>query len=253
VVVAYTFFLPISAAAFGIGAGLQDVWPQGALVSVVHLALASLFGLFTLYILRLRPSLGGFIFSIITVLILMGTLALLMAPGFQSVAEARAETPTETALPLPTSSLTPVPTATASPRQPTSTPRVETATPTEGITPTAVPLTLDVTLPATETPTITLTIEATPVYGKIAAGEGGGVNLRQSPNGKYLATLDNNSIVEVLPGVEDVNGVSWAHVIATKNGIRIEGWILESALLYATPVPDWQPTTTPTVEVTNSP
>jgi hypothetical protein len=252
VIIAYAFFLPLSAAAFGIGAGLQDVWPQGALVSVVHFALASLFGLLTLYVLRLRPSLGGFIFSIITILLILGILALLMVPGFQSMAEASAVTPTTQPFPSPTSSLVALPTTT-SPKQPTSTPRIETATPTEGITPTAVPLTLEVTLPATETPTITLTIEPTPVYGKIAAGEGGGVNLRKTPNGKYLATIDNDSIVEVLPGVEDVNGVTWAHVIATKNGIRIEGWILQSALLYATPVPDWQPTTTPTAGITNSP
>jgi hypothetical protein len=253
VVVAYTFFLPLSAAAFGIGAGLQDVWPQGALVSVVHLALATLFGLLSLFVLRLRPSLGGFIFTIITVLIILGTLALLMVPGFQSVAGASAVTPSpQPAPPSPTVSLVPLPTITASPK-PTATPRLETAIPTEGVTPTPVPLTLDVTLPATETPTITLTVEATPVYGKIASGEGGGVNLRMTPNGKYLATLDNDSFVVVLPGVEDVNGVTWAHVIATKNGLRIEGWILESALLYATPVPDWQPTTTPTPGITNSP
>ena len=83
-------------------------------------------------------------------------------------------------------------------------------------------------------------------YGKIAADEGGGANLRNAPDGKFLAVLGNGAIVEVLPDVEEVNGIAWAHVIATKNGIRIEGWILQSTLLYATPVPNWQATSTPT-------
>ena len=246
VVVAYVLFLPLNAAAFGLGAGVEGIWPQGALVSLAHLALASIFGLLTLFALRLRPSLGGLIFSLITGLILLGILVLLMGPGLGSALAARAVTTPTSSAALPSSTLDLIPTVTiiSSPRV-SSTPRLQTATPTEEITPTPVPLTLDVTLPATETPTITLTFEPTPVYGKISSDEGGGVNLRTAPNGKYLATIQNGAIVEVLTGVEEVNGVTWAHVIATKNGRRIEGWIIESALLYPTPVPDWQPTTTP--------
>jgi hypothetical protein len=95
-----------------------------------------------------------------------------------------------------------------------------------------------------------LTIEPTPVYGKIASGEGGGVFLRKSPNGKFLATLDNDSIVEMFPDVREVNNVPWAHVIANLNGVRIEGWVIQSAVLYATPVADWQPSSTPLVRTT---
>ncbi len=248
VVVAYVLFLPLNAAAFGLGAGIEGIWPQGAMVALAHLALASLFGLLTLFALRLRPSLGGLILSLLTALILIGILVILMGPGLGSAFAARdLTTPTSpAALPSPTVSLVPPATRTTAPKVSSATPHIETATATKGITPTPVPLTLEVTLPASETPTITLTIEPTPVYGKIASGEGGGVNIRNAPNGKYLATLDNDSIVEVLPGIQEANGVTWAHIVATKNGIRIEGWIIESALIYATPVPNWQPTTTPT-------
>jgi hypothetical protein len=123
------------------------------------------------------------------------------------------------------------------------TPRVETVTP---ATATPVSSTLAFILPATQTPTITLTIEPTPVYAKINANEGGGANLRKMPNGKFLAVLDNGTLVEVLPDIQEVTGVTWAHVVATKNGIRIEGWILQSVLVTATPVVNWQPSVTVT-------
>ena len=265
VVIAYAFFLPLSASGFGLGSGVEGIWPQGALVSLVHLALASLFGLLTLFALRLRPSLGGLILSGVMVLIIVATLAYLMGSGFPSRAEARIETPTNAApLPSPTENLVAPPFVTSSPK-PSSTPRVETppessgetVTPTEPTTPTPVPLTLNVTLPPTETPTITLTIEPTPVYGKVTSSEGGGAFLRDAPNGKFLATLENGSILEILPDVTEVNEVPWAHVIANKNGNRLEGWVIQSVLTYATPVPNWEPSPTPiftpTEEVTPAP
>jgi hypothetical protein len=104
---------------------------------------------------------------------------------------------------------------------------------------------LNVTLPATESPTVTLTFEPTPIYAKISADEGGGANLRKTPNGNFIATIENDSIVEVLPEVEEVNGVPWAHVIATKFGQKLEGWILQSVLVTATPVPNWEASLTP--------
>ncbi|MEW6406808.1 MAG: DUF389 domain-containing protein, partial [Chloroflexota bacterium] len=240
VVVAYVLFLPLNAAGFGLGSGVEGMWPQGALVTVTHLALASFFGLLTLFALRLRPSVGGLILSLIMGLAFVGILVFLMGPGLGSAFAAReVTTPTSSAaLPSPTVSLLSASLDTSTPKA-SSTPRTLTATRERTLTP--VPLTLEITLPPSETPTITLTIEPTPVYGKIASDEGGGVNLRNAPNGKYLATIGNDSIVEVLPGIEEVNGVAWAHVIATKNGRRIEGWILESTLLYPTPIPNWEP------------
>ena len=60
-------------------------------------------------------------------------------------------------------------------------------------------------------------------------------------------TLDNGSIVEVMPEFRQVNGVTWIHVFVTRSGQRVEGWLLESVVLYATPEPNFEPTTTPTV------
>jgi hypothetical protein len=83
------------------------------------------------------------------------------------------------------------------------------------------------------------------ISGAISASEGGGANLRQTPNGKYLMTLDNGTIVEIYPDFRQVNGVAWLHVFVTRNGQRVEGWLLESVVSYATPEPNFEPTATP--------
>jgi hypothetical protein len=271
VIIAYSFFLPVSAAGFGVGSGLPGVWPQGILVSLVHFALASVIGLLTLFVLKLRPSQGGYLFSGFVLLVFAGALIFLMSPGGrpQNGTETPAAfTPTNppAALPTLTPSLPPVSTntqfASATPVViQESTPTGVSATPTPTIagtstfagtataTPlsvTPVPLTLNVTLPPSETPTITLTVEIQPIIGRIAAKEGGGANLRQTPNGKYLMTLDNGTIVEVYPDFKTVNGVTWVHVFVTRNGQRVEGWLLESVVSYATPEPNFAPSFTPT-------
>jgi hypothetical protein len=248
VMLAYSLYLPLSAAGFGLGSGVDGMWPEGIMVFGVHLAVATAFGLATFFILRFRPSATGLAMSGGALTVIVIALILLMGAGFRSPDEASAAiltdgTPTtrspqgDPATPV----LVAVEAATSSPRA-TSTPRVETATPG---TPSPVPLTLNVTLPATESPTVTLTFEPTPIYAKISADEGGGANLRKTPNGNFIATIENDSIVEVLPEVEEVAGVPWAHVIATKFGQKLEGWILQSVLVTATPVPNWEASVTP--------
>ncbi len=138
--------------------------------------------------------------------------------------------------------------------EPTSTPIIDTPTPsdtetpTETLAPTAVPLTLEITLPATETPTVTITFEPTPVYGRVHSGKG--VVLRETPAGKGLTTLDDYSIVQILPDTQDVTGYTWAHVIATQNGIQMNGWVAQAYLDVETPAPNWTPTDTPTITLT---
>ena len=264
VIVAYAFFLPINAAGFGVGSGLEGIWLEAILVFVAHFVLVSLVGLLTLYILGLRPSLGGIIFSGMALVLFAGILFILMRPGLQSTVDAGASSsPTTEASPLPTLTLSLPATTTSSPRPSstsTSAPTKVDLTETVAValsqaarTPSPVPLTLDVTLPATQTPTATLTLEVTPIFGKIDAEEGGGANLRQAPNGKYLMTLGNGMIVEIYPDFRQVNGVTWIHVFVTRNGERIEGWLLETTVSYATPEPNFEPSSTPTFNVTPAP
>jgi hypothetical protein len=135
----------------------------------------------------------------------------------------------------------PTSTITATSTKPTPTPTEE-----ESPTPTA-------TSTLALTPIITLTVEVQTIPGTINAEEGGGANLRQTPNGKYLMTLDNGTVVEIFPDFRQINGVTWLHVYVTRNGQRIEGWVLESVVSYATPEPNFESTETPESGVTPAP
>jgi hypothetical protein len=265
VLIAYVFYLPVSASGIGLGYGLEGVWPQGMFVFLSHFAFASILGLITLYALRLRPSAGGIIFSVVVFLFFVGILFFVTGSGFpKKEAAAVAESTLATqpsALPTLTVSLIPTTTNTILPPSPSasrtpvilSTPDGTITVTVTGETPSPVPLTLQVTLPATETPTITMTAPTTPTYAKIAANEGGGANLRQSPGGKYIMTLLNGTIVETYSDFQEINSVTWVHVFVTVNGNRVEGWLLESVVAYATPAPNFEASATPTFGVTPAP
>src|SRR5512147_24981 len=61
---AWELFLPLCAAGFGLGAGVDGIWPQGLSVFVVHLAWGTFFGLITLFFLHFYPtSFGGILFT----------------------------------------------------------------------------------------------------------------------------------------------------------------------------------------------
>ena len=280
VIIAYAFYLPINAGGFGLGSGLPGIWPQGILVFAVHFALASFLGLLTLFALKLRPTTQGIFVSGIALLFFIGILVIFMGAGLPlpNAAVIATSTPTitptvqSTPLPSLTPSLTATTTSNPTPlRTPTislttsvtptsgtvtptatsitTTATIATATVTATASPSRTPSTPSATVPATETLTVTLTIEPQLIAGKISASEGGGANLRQTPNGKFLMTLDNGSPVEIYPDFRQVNGVAWIHVVVTRNGQRIEGWLLESVVSYATPQPNFKPSATSTVTV----
>ncbi len=242
---AYEFYLPISAAGFGLGAGLIGVWPEAVLVFLVYFAWATFFGLVTLLLLRFRPlAIGNFFFSasiFVLILILLANFlgltdlvkGIVFGPP-PAAAALSTSTPPQSALATgtPTPSLTPSPSRTAS-----ATPSIDSVPPTL--------LGGDVTFPATETPVPSATFEPTPVYAKIASISGGGAFMRKTPGGEFLTTLENGVLVEVLGETAEANGVTWIKIAAIKNGLRMEGWIIQSALIFATPVVNWQPSSTP--------
>ncbi len=246
---AYELYLPVGAAGFGIGADLDGVWPQAAQVFLVHLAWATFFGILAFAFLRFRPlTSGGFAFSGLILVLVAAALIWLMglgqialgfvlgtAPPAPFAATISSPSPNSPSLLSPTSTGTPSPSSSPSPG-------LTLSIPSDAVSPTL--LGGDITFPPTETPTPTITIEPTPILAKINAPEGGGAYMRKDPAGKFLATLENGVIVEVLGETEEVNGVTWAKIAAIKNGIRMEGWIIQSVLVTATPVVNWEPTMT---------
>ncbi|MFH2103985.1 MAG: SH3 domain-containing protein [Chloroflexota bacterium] len=225
VMLTYELYLPLSAGAFGLGVGAERIWPDGALVFLVHISLAILLGVITLAFLRFRPAnIFGYLLPIVMLVLSLAAVLLFTGLGtyfIPGLVQASA-TPTITSSPLPTSTTrttTDVPAATTnpSPTGPTRTPTME--------------------IPATITPSKTSTPQATPVYARINSTVGGGALVRSEPGGGYIIrSLLNDTLIQVLPDVEQVSGAIWV-LIRTTDGV--EGWVLQSVLVTATPAPNW--------------
>jgi hypothetical protein len=212
VMLAYGFFLPISAAGIGLGIGKEvggvTLWPNGLLVFLVHLALATLVGGIVLVVLRFKPiKASGYILPV-----LLGLLSLIILVVFtglvtfirESITAARHIAPTPTTLVLPST------------------------TPTIFRTPTTLP---------TRAPSATLSptplLQPTPAYAIIASPSGGGATLRTEPgSGSVITALSNGLVVQVLPEIVNVGTVPWVRVRTLTN---IEGWVLQTVLSATTP------------------
>ena len=244
---AYEFFLPLSAAGFslGSGVGLGEIWPQGLFVFFVHLAWGTFFGLLTLFFLRFYPnSFSGLAFTVLVFVALVAVVVTYADFGDWIKLKTGLASPTPNPVTVMDSTSAPsaLPSTTASPEEGTPVIAAPASTASHTLRPSSTPA----TLPPTETATSTVTAEATPILAVIRAAEGGGAFIREKPGGQALITLANGATVTIIPNdFQDVNGVIWVHVFTTVNDRRVEGWILQSLLLTATPVANWQPSPTP--------
>ncbi len=251
VVLAYAFYLPVSAAGFGLGANLEGVWPQAAFVALFHFSWATFIGILTLAFMRFRPrSFVGFLFTLILILALLAALltwtglggaALNLVSGTTpppALSGVEGSAPAATKLPPPTLTVSGSPAPRSNPS-----PSVTLPSPAATASPTG---TESATETPAEPPPPTITILPTPIFAKINSPEGGGAIVRNAPGGEYLLTLNNGVIVEVLGETAERNGVIWVKIAVTYNGERTEGWIIQSLLMTATPIVNWQPTETPT-------
>jgi hypothetical protein len=230
VLLAYEFFLPLCAGGFGLGSGVGELWPHGLLVFVVHFAWASMFGLFTLVALRITPANApAFVFSAAVGFVMLAVLVVLMSGGnwtasFLPRSVKSTQPPEVVSLPA------------SAPGDPPAQSDIGTPTPLAALTSTPAPPTLKPILHATETATVTLTIEPTAVYAQVSAPRGGAV-LRETPGGEGITTLDNFTYVELLPETEDFSSYTWVHVVVVLNGDRREGWIVQQYLQTPTAEP----------------
>ncbi len=244
---AYELFLPLSAAAFGLGSGvgLGEIWPQGLFVFFVHLAWATVFGLLTLFFLRFYPtSFGGFVLTGLIAIALIAVIVIYMDFGNWIRIQTWLTPPTPVTVLESTATPSAIPSRTSSPGAEQETPVIP--APASATPRTARPSSTPATLPATETSTATVTAEATPILAVVRAAEGGGAFIREQPGGQALITLANGATVTIVPNdFQEVNGVIWVHVIARVEDRQVEGWILQTLLQTATPIADWQPSPTP--------
>jgi uncharacterized protein YgiM (DUF1202 family) len=65
-----------------------------------------------------------------------------------------------------------------------------------------------------------------------------GALIRSEPKvgSKILTSVLNGSLVKVLPETTQDGGVIWSHILTTDG---LQGWIVQSLLVTATPVPGW--------------
>jgi len=250
--VAYEFFLPLCASGFGLGSGVEEVWTLGIQVFLVYFAWATFFCILTLFFLNFYPtSFGGYSFTGLILIILIAWLATSTGALDWMKIQAGLSTPEPASTSQATSTLSLIPTTTGT-EAPAPTSAVnDTPTRTPSRTPTPKPATIEVTIPPTKSPTYTVTAEPTPIIALIRASEGGGAFIREKPGGKVLATLGNGATVTIVPNdLQDVNNVIWVHVFAIVNDVRVDGWMIQSVLVTATPIADWQPSPTATITLT---
>lgn len=214
IMLAYELYLPLGAGAFGLGAGLESLWPAGALVFLAHLALAVVLGTLTLFFARFRPvrisgyplSLGVFLLALAAVVMTTSD----RATSFLSIASRPTPTPAPThTLPATFTSLPALP-------------------PTATTTPTPRP---------SPTPPPTATFTPTPIYARVHVVPGNGALLRSEPGsqGVVITSLLNGYLVEILPESVTVNNVVWVRVYVPD--LDVSGWMQLNALATSTPAP----------------
>lgn len=223
VALAYTLYLPLVVAGYGLGSGVPHLFPDGLVVFAIHLAWGALLGSITLAILGFRPmtfmgyTLGGVV-TLLGAAAMVGVGAYSLTLGWFAPPLA---VPTYT--PTVTSTSTPVPptaTRTVTPVPPTLTPTI-TRTPTQ-----------------TLTPTQTYTPSPVPVYARIGPEQG--ATLRDGPgydSQPIYPGVIQGTLVQLLGEAQLVKNEWWVKVLVIEDG-RV-GWMLQSLLSIATPEPNW--------------
>lgn len=223
VALAYTLYVPLVVAGFGLGSGAAHLFPDGLVVFAIHLAWGAVLGAITLAILGFRPmtffgyTLGGAV-TLIGVALVFGVGAFSATLGwFGPPLAVATDTPTAT------STLTPIPPTSTH----TYTPVPPTQTPTITLTPTPTPI-----------PTETYTPTPVPVYARIGPVEG--ALIRSEPG--FTAPIlypgaMQGVLVQLLGSSQEVDGYLWVKVLVIEDDR--EGWILQSLLDIATPEPNW--------------
>lgn len=250
----YGLFLPLCAAGFGLGSGvgMDEIWPQALFVFLVHFTWATFFGILSLFFLRFYPTTAvGISFTGLIFIIIIMVISSLTGFGNWAMEKAGLTTPVPVTATITLPAPTPISTITPSPKPGNATAMIGVPTLTPSRTPTTASKTSRPTLPSTATSTSTVTAEPTPIIALIRAAEGGGAFIREEPGGVVLATLGNGATVTIIPNdLQEVNKVVWVHVYAVVNDRRVEGWMIQTVLQTATPVPYWLPSPTPSVTQT---
>jgi len=228
VALAYGFYLPLAVSGFAVFGGKSSIVQNVLILFVVQFFFSVLLSAIVLFFSGVRAKgIKGFISLIFAIACVSGLVLLLVQnkgksgvlppePNSSQVAQISTQQVPEIS---PTS--TPIPTL------------IQTKVVISAINPTK-----SLVIPATLTPTVTLTPLSTPIWAEIQALESNGANIRAEPgyNGKIISTVLNGTLIQVLPEVEVVDNNTWVHIRLQD---QTEGWIVRSLLISSTPAPDW--------------
>ena len=254
-------YLPIAATGIGFISGKAEIFPSGLYVVGIHIVIALILGSLTFIFLGIRSSsTGKILFSILIIglLILIGggldylrpknirqnptatrVSVIVKSPAIKNIQKTNTLTPSLSPSPSasPTVTRTMVDLSIPSPAATSPDQIVVILTPTPAAT-------LSLSIPTnngffdnqTLVASLTITPKPTPVWAVINSSEGGGAVIRSEPRftSKYLRSILNGSIIEILNEKVMIDNYLWVHV-RTPDGL--DGWMLRSLLVTATPPP----------------
>ncbi len=213
---AYGLYLPLAAAGFGLTSRTPHLWPDGLVVFVIHMAWGTALAVVMLALLGFRP-LTLFGYTVGGAMALLGVILAIGMSGAGAAFGAQIALPTFT--PTPSPSLTPTMTVTLTPVPPTITPTLTPIPPTATFTPTA---------------TLTPSLTPTPILALVVPADG--AVIRDEPGGTVVSSYIQGSVLVVLdPEPTLITNQAWLLVRGPDN---IEGWILQTLLVTATPPPN---------------
>jgi uncharacterized membrane protein len=233
VILAYELYLPVGVAGFGLSisltGGTSNLWPSALVTFIFYLTWVVFLGIIALWVIGIRPlNLFGYAFGALIVIISL--VVGFEISGISDVLGIGGSSTQTTVMSTNTNALIPTATTTNTIAATTATPDPTTTfTPTVTRTPTH-------TLVPSATPTETLTPAPTPLWAIVRADNGAYVRAEPNFNAKIVDGVLDGGLVQVLPDTVQDGGTTWVHII-TNHGI--EGWIVQSILVTATPVPTW--------------
>ena len=232
VALAYSFYLPIVSSGFAYGLGRNDQFVSGLYTFLFYFIFAIVIGVLVLFAYRIRPRTVKNSLGVVSLLFLLiiGTF-FFYKPDLEPLNFITNNNEIQ-------SNLLKLTTSTLVSQEVKSTP-ISTATQTEAVLsifdqkPTEI-----ITMIPTSTATITLTPLPTIVWAEIQSPEGNGANIREEPgySSKLIRTVLNGTPVQVLDDVAVVDGATWVNIRLVD---LVEGWIVRSLLVSATPEPEW--------------
>ncbi len=227
IALAYSFYLPLVSSGFAYGMGLQTQFMTGMITFLQYFGIAIVFGVGILLAYKIRPVNIKNVWGMGSLIILIAIVGVFyFKPDIRQKAK-EVIPETENLVNIENNSLNQDAPILPSPTHTQSISSVEQEKPTEIL----------IIIP-TSTATITLTPLPSIIWAEVRSPEGDGANIREEPgfDARIVRTVLNGTAVQVLDEIEVIDGATWVHIRFMD---QVDGWIVRSLIVSATPEPEW--------------